>query len=323
MIPDKVTQYLVQNKWLSAPIKTTFLKGGANNKVVLASDFSPKKLVIKFYFEDGKDRREKEYFFCKDAQEKGIENIPKPLALIPDTYAALYSYIEGKPATIKDLDILRCTTFILQMNLSTKKPLLSPATESCFSLRDYIETVERKKDLLESNKTPALQEFLDRLFLPKWEKILSHFTQKYPSTQHTQIPSDERIISPSDFGLHNALVVKNSLFFLDFEYAGIDDIAKLICDFFCQPRIPIPTKYFSLFCERLLPLTSQPQICHQRVIDLMPICQMKWCCILLNVFLTQGKLRRSFSHSPHKEKEQLEKAKNYLKNIQEEYLCPA
>ena len=39
-------------------------------------------------------------------------------------------------------------------------------------------------------------------------------------------------MSPSDFGLQNTLFTKNKLFFIDFEYAGLDDPAKCLLDFF-------------------------------------------------------------------------------------------
>jgi thiamine kinase-like enzyme len=43
------------------------------------------------------------------------------------------------------------------------------------------------------------------------------------------------IVSPSDLGFHNILKYKKKLYFYDFEYAGLDDPIKLICDFFWHP----------------------------------------------------------------------------------------
>ena len=43
------------------------------------------------------------------------------------------------------------------------------------------------------------------------------------------------MIISSDFGFHNVINKNNKLFFIDFEYAGLDDPIKLICDFYCQP----------------------------------------------------------------------------------------
>ena len=51
----------------------------------------------------------------------------------------------------------------------------------------------------------------------------------------------DRVVSPSDFGFHNALRTEDGrLAFLDFEYAGWDDPAKLVCDFELQPAVPAP-----------------------------------------------------------------------------------
>ena len=69
-----------------------------------------------------------------------------------------------------------------------------------------------------------------------------------------ELKSDEKIISPSDFGLHNAKLNRDHrLTFFDFEYAGWDDPAKTIADFFAQPRFPAPLeevdKLISTFSE--------------------------------------------------------------------------
>ena len=57
-----------------------------------------------------------------------------------------------------------------------------------------------------------------------------------------KLKKEEMIISPSDFGFHNVINKNNKLFFIDFEYAGLDDPIKLICDFYCQPDQFINTK---------------------------------------------------------------------------------
>ena len=47
---------------------------------------------------------------------------------------------------------------------------------------------------------------------------------------------NELIASPSDIGVHNTLEVEGRLYFFDFEYAGLDDMSKLICDLVLQPE---------------------------------------------------------------------------------------
>ena len=65
------------------------------------------------------------------------------------------------------------------------------------------------------------------------------------------LDTQESVLSPSDFGFHNALLGPDGkLCFIDFEYAGWDDPAKLICDFFCQPQTPVPQAHLGFICQR-------------------------------------------------------------------------
>ena len=42
----------------------------------------------------------------------------------------------------------------------------------------------------------------------------------------------DKCLSPSDFGFHNVIVEKDKILrFIDFEYAGWDDPAKMVSDF--------------------------------------------------------------------------------------------
>ena len=64
------------------------------------------------------------------------------------------------------------------------------------------------------------------------------------------LPAAERCVSPSDFGFHNALRTPDGrLAFIDFEYAGWDDPAKTVSDFFCQPECPVPTEHYAAFAR--------------------------------------------------------------------------
>lgn len=62
------------------------------------------------------------------------------------------------------------------------------------------------------------------------------------------------IVSPSDFGFHNALQTLDSnrtLSFFDFEYAGRDNLVKLLMDFMCQVDHPLTTKNQEMFLRSL------------------------------------------------------------------------
>ena len=62
-----------------------------------------------------------------------------------------------------------------------------------------------------------------------------------------------RCLSPSDFGFHNAIRrASGELCFIDFEYAGQDDPAKMACDFLCQPEVPVPDACRERFLDAAL-----------------------------------------------------------------------
>ena len=103
------------------------------------------------------------------------------------------------------------------------------------------------------------------------------------------------MLSPSDFGFHNALRTGDgTLVFIDFEYAGIDDCCKLVGDFFSQPRIPVSIEYLSLFLDNAF-TPQQNTMIRARLPVILPLVRLKWCCILLNEFLRVGASRRAFS----------------------------
>ena len=131
----------------------------------------------------------------------------------------------------------------------------------------------------------------------------------------------ERCLSPSDFGFHNALRRPTSrLCFLDFEYAGWDDPAKMICDFFCQPAVPLPSEWRRRFIESVTTPFPNKQKLFERVQLLLPLYHVKWCCIVLNRCLPEGRARRSFagavSHTPaDREAGMLERARQLLQRV--------
>ena len=134
-----------------------------------------------------------------------------------------------------------------------------------------------------------------------------------------EIGDHERCVSPSDFGFHNALIDGGSIYFCDFEYAGWDDSAKLVCDFFCQVALPVPERFFDRFAEAAIhALKLAPS--HRRRFDLLlPLYRIKWTSILLNEFTPEAAARRRFARDAigmrDAEAEQLTKARAALERL--------
>ena len=67
----------------------------------------------------------------------------------------------------------------------------------------------------------------------------------------TSWQSISSILSPSDVGIHNSLIVQSSVVFFDFEYSGYDDLSKFALDWVLQPNFPFDCKLESLFIQLL------------------------------------------------------------------------
>jgi len=91
----------------------------------------------------------------------------------------------------------------------------------------------------------------------------------------------------------------------------------LVCDFFCQPAVPVPMTAFDSFAESVAGILSQPEEQIKRFKLLLPLYQVKWCCILLNDFLPTDSTRRAFARvsSDRRKEEQLAKASYALAGI--------
>ena len=98
-------------------------------------------------------------------------------------------------------------------------------------------------------------------------------------------------LSPSDFGFHNALRIKNdSLAFLDFEYFGWDDPVKLMCDFAFHPGMELNREMRKLWFRATLKLYGDRLL--PRLNASWPLYGLCWVLILLNEFRSDVWARR-------------------------------
>jgi len=315
------------------------MTGGVNNRIFFIQRNSCIIAVIKQYYHAGgnlRDRLTSDYEFSRFLWDHGINQIPEPLASDPRHHLALFNYIDGKKLVSSEITgqhIDQVLDFYFAINAcrdSQGAEVLPDASEACFTLADHIQLTERRIQMLQTIKGVSeidkkAEQFIRDELLPVWERV------KYAACQNADADNlvlDERIpdrdirLSPSDFGFHNALEDKTgTLIFLDFEYAGRDDPAKMVCDLFCQPQILIPRRFYSYILEKIVKDLSNPDLQRRRIKMLLPIYKIKWCCIVLNEFLPRGRSRRAFMkdmlNPEAKKDEQLQKAMNILADIRD------
>jgi hypothetical protein len=285
--------------------------GGGNNRVFIIHA-NGRRLIAKWYFthpSDTRDRLKAEYAFLEYAHNRGLTCVPKPLACLPDERMALYEFIDGslfQPGEVAAHHIGEAINFFLSLNGPERyrmKNSLPDASEACFSITSQIAIIRKRiaqlSDIVPATAVDeAAMHFIDRLrrvFDSTADSIIET-AENSSIVVDAVLSTEHRCISPSDFGFHNTLLgADGKLYFLDFEYAGWDDPAKMACDFFSQPAVPIDEKHFDDFLKRVMVFSPNPELLITRAQIMLPLFRMKWCCIMLNEFLPESDQRRRFA----------------------------
>ena len=286
------------------------LKGGANNRVFQLGDTA----VVKRYFQhpgDTRDRFATEHAFYDYTSAIGLTCVPRVLGWDLKNRLGVFEFIKGTaPVSATTSHVEAAMEFFLRLNVNRDRAEarnLPLAAEACLSLDAHLATVRRRIE--EVSSLPHRDDldaetiaFVADVLQPFWKVTCEgvHSVQPAGALQ-LELPKQVRCISPSDFGFHNALIRDdNTLVFFDFEYAGWDDPAKLVSDFFCQPDVPVASTFLDQVIAsvaRSLGLVD-PEAFAARCRLLLPVYQIKWSCILLNDFTPVGRSRREFSLGP-------------------------
>lgn len=327
LTPHELAKELAGQAGLGVPRSVEPLAGGRNNRVFRVALKAGSTAVLKCYHHDPRDPRDRlqaEWSFLNYVGARGVRNVPQPLASDPERHSALYSLVIGERAKSVDGDLIRqAAEFAVAINQAPHEhKMLAPASEACFSLGGHLETVNRRVARLRELDASAPHVEQARVFVESrlnaiWQDVRSGITRQ-AAERGVSLTNAVRheIVSPSDFGFHNALIDdRGRATFLDFEYAGRDDPAKLICDFFCQPELSAPFRHYSDFTGRLAaPLGLQEEDLWRARL-LLDTYRIKWVCIMLNEFSSVGARRRSFASAQDSETRaahQLRSAERYL-----------
>jgi len=237
---------------------------------------------------------------------QGVTTVPEPVAVDREGGFAVYSFLEGEPVTDPTCeDIQTCVEFIGQLKRLSSTPAATgfrPAAEGFFRLEDIEGNIRDRLARLERReRTSALEDrlavFLEKDFEPALDKLAERARMLYTGlglSPGQGIPLSKRTLSPSDFGFHNTVRTPDGLAFLDFEYFGWDDPAKLISDFLLHPGMAVSGELRRGFAAGIILVMGDPGL-HGRVRALQPLFALKWCMILLNEFLRRDFDRRRFA----------------------------
>jgi aminoglycoside phosphotransferase (APT) family kinase protein len=309
------------SRLLAAEAQVETAPRGGNSRVYIATA-NGRRYAVKQYFRhhaDERDRLHAERSFLEFAAAAGIRSVPRVVASDREQGLGIYEFIAGRALDLADVSadrVREAGRFFRDLNAHrAKAESLPPASEACFTVADHLKMVDHRVERLQAITEPAARGFATQLER-RWREIRSAIAPRAPALEN----GFERCVSPSDFGFHNALLRESGeLAFLDFEYAGWDDPAKMLCDFFTHPALPVPGEHFDEFASLTMAFSSHARALEARARALLPLFQLKWCCIMLNEFVPGAAERRRFANPQQDEAaaraRQLDKAGALLASI--------
>ena len=332
-LPDKLRSLLLE-RGVAADAPIIPLKDGGNNQVCRLAG-GKQDYVLKRYFQhptDTRDRFAAERVFYKLLWNGGLRQIPEPCGWDAEHRLGLFAFVPGRklnPAEVTSEAVKQATQFVNQINGLREHPAaqeVSAASEAYFSVTEQVDSIARRVAAIQQIEPQSEMDIRAVAFardelLPAWRETADAISRRAHADRdlNKRLGVAERCLSPSDFGFHNALLAEDSrLHFIDFEYAGWDDPAKLACDFFCQPQVPVGFEFWDLFMNSFAVGPDGGSGFPSRARLLLPAYQIKWCCIMLNHFVKAGKARREFARGVASEEAkamQLEKARRLLQDI--------
>lgn len=287
------------------------LTGGINNRVYRCGD-RDQKWVIKGYAtakERKTDRMEAEKQFLEFASKAVPGLTPSLIHADNKRRCVVLEYIEGEKfaegISPDSEDVESARRFIQLLNSAPRiaqRTIRHNAAEGFLSLSEHLANVQTRLeamscDHLSSSLKGDAKQLIQNLIKRYAEVRMA--TNKFISNGlvSDRIGTDQRCISPGDFGFHNAIKTKTGICFFDFEFSGWDDPAKTTVDFILQPRVPV------LGLGSPLMNAWRPE--HQETVKrrcnyLEPILRLKWSCIMVTV-LNPSRLKQIILINPEAE----------------------
>ncbi|MBV8600433.1 MAG: phosphotransferase, partial [Candidatus Eremiobacteraeota bacterium] len=237
---------------------------------------------------------------------------------------AAYEWIEGEPVSeVGAAEIEEALALAAALHRGRTIPLAGsfPAASEAIlrpaDLRTQLfSRLERLSQVASSE--PELEQLLSGRLRPALARFEPALADVRPPT------AGERTLSPSDFGFHNALRREGRLVFLDFEYFGWDDPAKLVCDFLWHPGMTLGPGERRQFLAGATDAFKEGISFVSRLHAYEPLIALRWAAIVLGEFLPEVWERRKYAgraapadHASAKQR-QLAKARAILDRLETE-----
>ncbi len=281
------------------------VRRGGNNRVFRLVG-RESRAVLKIYpiqAEDQRDRLGHEFGALSFFARYGVAEVPRPIACDPERHCAAYEWIDGTPpgpAGIAEVDELADFFIRLQqLRECTDAEALPAGATPALSPARVAGQLEQRLDRLQAVIAPGtpVAHLVSTSLAPAVAHAVEGLRRGCAEAEldfDGVLPQQYRVLSPSDFGFHNALRRPNGrLAFLDFEYFGWDEPAKAVTDVMLHAGMSLSPvlarRYRQRVAAALCP--TDPRFPERQQL-FFPAIRVVWCLILLNEFLPERWARR-------------------------------
>ena len=252
---------------------------GKNNKSFIVNE---KKIFIKkFTSSDQKNYRFlKELKFMKFLKRKKIIEIPQIIDYSLGKKIIKYEYIKGDILKRREIsnveDIKKVFNFIKKINkLNFKNEKFSLAKDHCTTLNHFNTELDKRISILQKLQNRDLNTVLTQISNIH-KKIKLNIKE-----QNINVSKENLILSPCDLNFNN-IIFNKKLFFIDFEYSGLDHLSKLIAVFFLQPDYNIKLKHFLTSINKIIFDKKNLITVKKNIFINLSFCYLRWPLIILN-----------------------------------------
>jgi len=279
------------------------IEGRGNSKVFKLESNIKKFYLLKLYPDlqyDERKRLDNEFQALSILYNKDYP-VPKPIAKLEKLNWGVFEWIDGESITKNDKGYLKdAINFISKIKNDTKSICNnvknSNASEACLSGEEIEKQINKRIQELKKIKNNDLYKFLNNELANVALQLLCVAKKNMGPIFKKNITKDNIILSPSDFGAHNALRIKDGKYiFIDFEYFGIDDPVKLVSDFYWHPGMIFNKKLKNQWLNCAEKIFQNDITYIKRLDSYLPLYGIRWCLIILNRFKDLERLNQSNS----------------------------
>jgi hypothetical protein len=291
-----------------APVRRLNQLGGGRNSRVYRVETAVAVYALKLYplaAEDGRDRFAVEATVLRWMAARGFTMVPRLIAADRRLGAALLSWEDGgQVGAPAPADVAQACEFLRLLHESRDTPAVPRghlAAEACLSGAEIARQLRARLLALRALQDPVLTAFLDRDVAEELPARLARAQTALAACGagfDAELPQALRSPVPADFGFHNALRrERGQLTFIDFEYFGWDDPAKLAGDLLLHPGTPLDDDTRAGLHEGACGVYASPGFA-ARLAGMLPLLGLRWALILLNEFFPERWRRRAAAGVP-------------------------